>query len=153
MSLFKPLWGKRSNLDSTEQTEGTVYFCKDDGTVHVDYIDDNGDIQRLQINAKDAETISGTPLSDLTTYMTQVTVSTLGWDSSTLTKSVIVNGISADETAQIINVVPVASSMSSAVSCGVYCTEQGENSLTFSCATIPTVDLTFNISWKNVNYI
>ena len=58
MALFKSLRGKRSNLPSAK-TDGYAYFCTDDGTFHIDYMDDSGVVQRKQINAKDAETVNG----------------------------------------------------------------------------------------------
>lgn len=64
MALFKSLRGKRSNLPSTK-TDGYAYFCTDDGTFHIDYEDDSGVIQRKQINAKDAETLTGASLSTI----------------------------------------------------------------------------------------
>ena len=45
MSLLKFLRGKRNNLPE-EKIDGNVYVCVDDKTIHFDYIDDNGDIQR-----------------------------------------------------------------------------------------------------------
>ena len=51
MSTFKPLWGNRSRLDSKEKTDGNMYFCKDDFTLHVDYVDDNGELRRSQISS------------------------------------------------------------------------------------------------------
>ena len=64
MALFKSLRGKRSNLPSTK-TDGYAYFCTDDGTFHIDYKDDSGVVQRKQINAKDAETLTGASLSNI----------------------------------------------------------------------------------------
>lgn len=58
MALFKSLRGKRENLPSSK-TDGYAYFCTDDGTFWIDYTDENGVVQRKQINAKDAETIMG----------------------------------------------------------------------------------------------
>lgn len=51
MSIFKPLWGNRSMLDTKEKADGNFYFCKDDSTLYVDYIDDNGELQRSQISS------------------------------------------------------------------------------------------------------
>lgn len=62
MSLFKSLRGKRVNLPTTK-TDGYAYFCTDDGTFHIDYTDDVGNVQRKQINAKDSETLSGATLN------------------------------------------------------------------------------------------
>lgn len=62
MALFKSLRGKRENLPSTK-TDGYAYFCTDDGTFWIDYKDENGSLQRKQLNAKDAETLFGASLS------------------------------------------------------------------------------------------
>lgn len=66
MSRVTFLWGKRADLDSQPKQDGTIYFCVDDKTMHIDFLDDSGVVQRLQINADDAKTISGKTFSDLT---------------------------------------------------------------------------------------
>lgn len=53
MALFKSLRGKRENLPSSK-TDGYAYFCTDDGTFWIDYKDENGVVQRKQINADEA---------------------------------------------------------------------------------------------------
>ena len=50
MALFKPMMGNRTALDSQEKHAGYAYFCTDDGTFHIDYIDTDGNLQRQQIN-------------------------------------------------------------------------------------------------------
>ena len=50
MALFKPLMGNRTSLDVLEKHEGYAYFCTDDGTFHIDYVDADGNLQRKQIN-------------------------------------------------------------------------------------------------------
>lgn len=65
MALFKPFKGKRSNLDAVTKKEGNAYFCVDDGSFHIDYVDANGALQRKQINAKDAETLAGVTVDDI----------------------------------------------------------------------------------------
>jgi hypothetical protein len=64
MALFKSLRGKRENLPSTK-TDGYAYFCTNDGTFWIDYKDENGVVQRKQLNAKDAETLMGASLSTI----------------------------------------------------------------------------------------
>ena len=59
MALFKPFRGNRTQLDAKPLHDGYGYFCIDDGTFHIDYIDKNGVLSRKQINAKDAETFGG----------------------------------------------------------------------------------------------
>lgn len=57
MALFKPFRGNRASLDAQELHDGYAYFCTDDGSFHIDYVDDEGNLQRKQINAKEAETL------------------------------------------------------------------------------------------------
>lgn len=63
MALFKTLRGKRENLPE-EKTDGYAYFCIDDGTFWIDYKDDNNIVQRKQINAKEAEELTGMSISN-----------------------------------------------------------------------------------------
>jgi hypothetical protein len=65
MALFKPLKGTRTSLDSQPLHDGYAYFCTDDGSFHIDYIDADGNLQRKQLNAKDAESIAGITLEDI----------------------------------------------------------------------------------------
>ena len=57
MALFKPFRGTRTTLNAQELHDGHAYFCTDDGSFHIDYVDADGNLQRKQINAKDAETL------------------------------------------------------------------------------------------------
>lgn len=59
MALFKPFKGSRISLDAQEKHDGYVYFCTDDGSFHIDYVDADGNLQRKQINAKEAESLVG----------------------------------------------------------------------------------------------
>ena len=54
MSLFKPFRGARTSLPQ-ELHDGYAYFCTDDGSFHIDYVDADGNLQRKQVNAKEAE--------------------------------------------------------------------------------------------------
>lgn len=65
MALWKPFKGNRAGLDAVEKHDGYVYFCIDDGSLFFDYVDSDGNLQRKQINAKDAETIMGKSLAEL----------------------------------------------------------------------------------------
>ena len=51
MALFKPMMGNSSALDSQAKQAGYAWFCTDDGSFHIDYVDANGVLQRKQINA------------------------------------------------------------------------------------------------------
>ena len=59
MALFKPFRGSRASLDAQPLHDGYAYFCIDDGTFHIDYVDADGNLQRKQLNAKEAETLDG----------------------------------------------------------------------------------------------
>lgn len=59
MALWKPFRGNRADLDAIEKHDGYVYFCTDDGALFFDYADADGNLQRKQISAKDAETLTG----------------------------------------------------------------------------------------------
>lgn len=50
MALWKPYRGSRASLESLEKHDGYVYFCVDDGSLHFDYVDADGNLQRKQIN-------------------------------------------------------------------------------------------------------
>lgn len=69
-----------------------------------------------------------------------VTLTTSGWSSNTQT--VTVSGVSATETAQLITPTPAKASQSAYYEAGIMCTNQGTNSLTFTCQTVPTSNLT-----------
>lgn len=68
-----------------------------------------------------------------------VTLTTSGWSSNTQT--VTVPGVSASETAQLITPMPKITSQSAYYEAGIMCTGQAENSLTFTCQTVPTSNL------------
>lgn len=69
-----------------------------------------------------------------------VTLTTSGWSSNTQT--VTVSGVVASETAQLITPTPAILSQSAYYEAGIMCTNQAENSLTFTCQTVPTSNLT-----------
>jgi hypothetical protein len=50
MALFKPMMGNSSALDSQAKQSGYAWFCTDDGSFHIDYVDAEGNLQRKQIN-------------------------------------------------------------------------------------------------------
>lgn len=59
MALWKPLKGSRTALDAVAKHDGYIYFCTDDGTLHFDFVDTDGNLQRKQINANQAEALLG----------------------------------------------------------------------------------------------
>ena len=77
-----------------------------------------------------------------------VTLYSSGWSSNSQT--VTVNGVLADETKQLIQPMPAMASQSAYYGAGVLCSGQAANSLTFTCQTIPTADLTVYIVMQEV---
>lgn len=64
MALWKPFRGNRTALDAVAKHDGYIYFCVDDGTLFFDYVDADGNLQRKQLNAKNAETLAGYTIAD-----------------------------------------------------------------------------------------
>lgn len=60
-------------------------------------------------------------------------------------QTVTVSGVSATETAQLITPTPAIASQSAYYKAGIMCTGQAANSLTFTCQTVPTSNLTVYI--------
>ena len=69
-----------------------------------------------------------------------ITLSSSSWSSNTQT--VTVSGVSATETEQLITPTPAIASQSAYYEAGIMCTGQAANSLTFTCQTVPTSNLT-----------
>lgn len=70
MALFKPYRGSRSDLPA-EMHDGYAYFCVDDGSFHIDFVDSDGTLQRKQINAQNAETLTGKTLQQIQESVTE----------------------------------------------------------------------------------
>ena len=49
MALFKVFRGQRNDLDSVTKVDGHAYFCTDDGSFWIDYLDGT-EIKRKQVN-------------------------------------------------------------------------------------------------------
>lgn len=71
-----------------------------------------------------------------------VTISLTPSSWSSNTQTVTVSGVVASETAQLITPTPAIASQSAYYEAGIMCTNQGTNSLTFTCQTVPTSNLT-----------
>ena len=70
-----------------------------------------------------------------------ITLTAAGWDSSALTQTVTVRGVSADENAQMIVPMPTMANATAYYEAGIYASAQAANSLTFTCTTVPTENL------------
>ena len=80
-----------------------------------------------------------------------VTLPASGWNSSSKTQAVTVSGVLADETAQLITLTPALTSQTAYYEAGILCTSQAADSLTFSCETVPTSDLTVYVTIQEVS--
>lgn len=78
-----------------------------------------------------------------------ITLTTSGWSSNTQT--VTVSGVVASETAQLITPTPAIASQSAYYEAGIMCTGQAANSLTFTCQTVPTSNLTVYVVIQPLN--
>lgn len=78
----------------------------------------------------------------------QITLLASGWSSNSQT--VTVNGVLADETAQLIQPAPAVASQAAYYAAGILCTNQAANSLTFTCQTVPTSNLTVYVVIQEV---
>jgi hypothetical protein len=80
------------------------------------------------------------PTARLTKVNTTVTLAAAGWSSNTQTVSV--TGMSADG---VVMVSPDPTDQSAYTSAGILCTAQAAGTLTFTCDTVPSGDLSVNI--------
>ena len=78
-----------------------------------------------------------------------VTLTASGWSDNAQT--VTVQGVLADETAQLIQPVPAIASQNAYYAAGILCTGQAANSLTFTCATVPAENLTVYVVMQEVS--
>lgn len=78
-----------------------------------------------------------------------VTLSASGWASNSQT--VTVQGVVADETAQLIQPMPTVASQSAYIEAGILCTAQAAGQLTFTCSTVPTADLQLYVVIQEVS--
>lgn len=77
-----------------------------------------------------------------------VTLLASAWSSNSQT--ITVPGVLADETKQLIQPVPAIASQAAYLAAGVLCTGQAADSLTFTCQTVPTGNLTVYVAITDV---
>lgn len=78
-----------------------------------------------------------------------ITLPASGWSSNTQT--VTVSGVLADESAQLIQPMPAIASQEAYMAAGIYCSGQAANSLTFTCSTVPTENITLYVTIQEVS--
>ncbi len=77
-----------------------------------------------------------------------VTLTNAGWNGDT-EQTVTAQGVSADEEAQEIHVMPASKDIKAYMDAGVYCSGQGENELSFTCDAAPEADITVYVTvWE-----
>ena len=57
MALFKVFRGQRNDLDSVTKVDGHAYFCTDDGSFWIDYLDGTT-IKRKQVNESELASLN-----------------------------------------------------------------------------------------------
>lgn len=82
-----------------------------------------------------------------------VTLTVAGWSSTALTQSVTVSGILADESKQLIQPMPTAASMDAYRNAGIRCTGQAKDTLTFTCDTVPTAEISVYVTYQEVTVV
>lgn len=85
--------------------------------------------------------VTGTLYATVAPTTLTLTLTTAGW-SSGLQQSVTATGVTASN---LIQVSAAPASYLEYASCGVYCSTQAANSLTFTCSAKPSVALTVNV--------
>lgn len=106
----------------------------------------------LTLNGEPTEGLQAAPkqyVDALKPLARTITLTAAGWSSNAQT--VTVSGVSASETAQLITPTPAIASQSAYYEAGIMCTGQAANSLTFTCQTVPTSNLTVYVVIQRLN--
>lgn len=82
-----------------------------------------------------------------------VTLTSSGWDSTNKTQIVNVASVVADESKQLIIVMPAKNKITEYYDASILCINQGVGQLTFKCETIPTVDINVFVSIESTDFI
>nr|DAY17211.1 MAG TPA: tail fiber-like protein [Caudoviricetes sp.] len=149
-------------------TEGQILEKTSSGAAWVDapesgLTQEQADDRYLQLSGgtlTGALTLNGEPTEDLQAAPKQyvdalkplartITLTAAGWSSNAQT--VTVSGVVASETAQLIAPTPAIASQSAYYEAGIMCTGQAANSLTFTCQTVPTSNLTVYVVIQPLN--
>lgn len=87
----------------------------------------------------DKGTIQDNGTNNIINTSGQITLSSSGWSGNSQTVSA--TGVTATNT---VTIGPDPSSMNAAMQAGVYCSAQGQGTLTFTCSSVPSSSLTYN---------
>ena len=94
----------------------------------------------------------GSMIDSATPKFVSVTLSSASWDSTAKTQTATVTGVLDDETKQLITPTPALASQAAYYEAGILCTGQAADSLTFTCTTVPSADLTVYVVIQEVVY-
>ena len=100
----------------------------------------------------DLDLITPTDIGAASLVIKTITLTSSAWDTTNLTQSINVDGISAIETDQFITITPASTSQAVYYESGILCTGQAENSLMFKATTIPTKNLKVYVTIQSVEY-
>ena len=57
MAILNFLRGNHTSLDTIEKNDGYTYFCIDNATVYIDFMDSEGAVQRKQLSAYNTKAV------------------------------------------------------------------------------------------------
>lgn len=158
------------NISASGGTYSATFLTTYNTTVYIVSVVESSGNSYVNISSSpispDAVNVDFTPASTLTSTNVQdaiaevqgnvdaakpvlrtATLTTSGWSSNSQT--VTVNGIIADSASQSVDVVPADRNSAKAWGdAGVWCDSQGANTLTFSCESVPTANITLNIRFQ-----
>lgn len=97
-------------------------------------------IKVVSSGAMNAGTITSAITNTRNYITTTVTLTSGGWSNNTQTVSVA--GVSSSS---LVEVSPAPTSFDNYVNAGILCTAQGAGTLTFTCKTVPTNNITVNV--------
>lgn len=112
-------------------THGYIYECVSDGQNPATY-------SWAQVSVQPVPTAE--EIGAVTQTTTTITLASTDWSSHTQTKTV--SGVTADNT---VIVAPASASAADYAAAEILCTAQGVNSLTFTCTTDPTNNISVNV--------
>lgn len=123
----------------TDADEIYVVSSTTDGVVTVTQIDTDGAVD--SVNGKTGDVVLDAEDVGAVTMQTQtVTLASTDWVSHAQTKSV--SGVTADNT---VILSPAPASAAEYAQCEIYCTAQGNGTLTFECTTDPTNNVSVTV--------
>lgn len=142
--------GNDSMLTFSRSASTAATFASNmDGSLSLFFGSAGGRIEELQGPISDTDAANKAYVDSKAPTSVTVTLTTSGWSSNTQT--VTVSGVSATETAQLITPTPAIASQSAYYEAGIMCTGQAANSLTFTCQTVPTSNLTVYVVIQPLN--